>query len=575
MRLGRFVTVCLAVLMLSVGAVAAQDSVPTLIPPTLVPSQTAGEAALISESAIAQIQRDGQVRVGILYNEPPFGELNIRGEVVGFDATLGRAFAELWGVNAVFVQVTRQNAFQKLIGNEVDLLLAAQVHYRGQDARVEYSQSYYRGGQAMMVRLDDPAQTLAEMNNRRVGVVMGTAAVQAISEWQRRGRVNIVVQQYISLDEAIVGLVNNEVDGIVDKRYPLRERILPDRVRVLDDTVQPEPYAVVMRRQDVNLRNLVNRSLQYLAQSGRLAQIHEEFFPGRAYPLDTVPIWSNLGESAPTPANFGADIPYPSEYAFPRVRASGVVRVAGVPQPLPQAPESDRRLAAVNQQLAEALAARWGVRVEFIPGTESDPVGAVQRGQADLALGVRPDWNSTDRVDFAGVYMLRGKRLIVPANRDITSLADLRGDWIGVFAVEPESAAMVTALAESVNARASIYTIGREEDAAFVMLTEENADAVFGDSLRLLPHVEANPTTLKFAERCANCDVWYTRDYLGVAVPRNDIDFRLLVEYTLQELALDGTLNALLIPVTVQGSALTIEAVPGSSEYLGLSLIAR
>ena len=57
-----------------------QDIAPTLVPPTLVPTAApASSEALPSESGVARIVRDGKVRVGVLYNEPSFGQFSIRG----------------------------------------------------------------------------------------------------------------------------------------------------------------------------------------------------------------------------------------------------------------------------------------------------------------------------------------------------------------------------------------------------------------------------------------------------------------------------------------------------------------
>ena len=62
--------------------------------------------------------RDGKVRVGMLYNEPPFGEYNIRGEETGFDADLARAMAEAWGVQVEFQQVTRQTGIDMVTSGD-------------------------------------------------------------------------------------------------------------------------------------------------------------------------------------------------------------------------------------------------------------------------------------------------------------------------------------------------------------------------------------------------------------------------------------------------------------------------
>src|SRR5690554_6277155 len=96
----------LLLLILSLPLLAQDAAVPTLVPPTLVPAPDGGSSdALPSESRIARIQSDGVVRVGILYNEPPFGLLNVRGEVAGLDADLARSMADAWGVQVEFVQV--------------------------------------------------------------------------------------------------------------------------------------------------------------------------------------------------------------------------------------------------------------------------------------------------------------------------------------------------------------------------------------------------------------------------------------------------------------------------------------
>jgi len=562
--------VAMAMLLLMLGAVGAQEPVPTLVPPTLVPVVDDGLSdALVSDSALGRIQAEGRLRVGILFNQPPFGELNIRGEVVGYDADLARAFAEAWGVEVDFLQVTRQTALPLLTAGEVDMLIAAQVHQRLLDAQVEFSLTYYQGEQAMMVRLDDGAQSPADLNGRRVGVVMGTPDEQAAAYWQARNGVRAELRAYLTIDQALVGLANGEVDGVIGKRYRLRDLVQPDALRVLDQGVQPEPYAVAMRRQDVNLRNLVNRTLQYLAATGRLEDIHSEHFPSR-YPEGMIPIWEGLGDSAPTPGSYGADIPYPQFYRVPQIQANGVLRVAGVPQPIPDSPEAARRVATVNALLAEALAARWGVRVVYV--NTGDPLGAVERGEADLALGVRPTWDAANRVDFTSVYLLRGKRLMTTVRDDFTSLAELRGKWVGVFASEPGTAGQVRALGEEVNAVLRTFTITDDSAVALEMVEENNVDAVFGDSVRLLPFVQADPETLKLSDRCAACDPWYTREYYGAAVPRNDIDFRLFVEYTMQELWLDGTMRTVLEPVTVNGQTVTPDIWPGPAEYMGVSL---
>lgn len=556
---------------------AEQDAVPTLIPPTLVPTPDGGmRDALVSESAVARIQRDGTVRVGILFNEPPFGLLNIRGDVSGFDADLARSMADLWDVDFEFVQVTRQTDTEMLLSGAVDLLVAAQVHERRADSQMEFSYTYYQGGQAMMVRNDDGAAVLADMANRRIGVVMGRPGEEAVAMWQQQTGVSVTVERFPTLDQAYVALVEGQVDGLVSSRIRLRSILQPGVVKILDETVMPEPYAIAMRRQDSSLRALVNRTLQLLARNGRLNEIYQSNFPGSSYPAGLIPEWENLGDDAPRPDQFPASIAYPAQYVIPRLQSGQSLRVAGVADVPQDAVESEKRLVALNRSMVEVLAARWNVTVEYIPDSAENALDLLAAGTADLVVGVRPDWGWADRVDFTSAYLVHGERLLVKKNSTIESFNELRGGrWVGVFASEPGAADRVNELARSINTAVNIYTMIREQDVPFYLLEDQNADVAFGDSLKLIPHLQAYPDDFRMAVRCPNCDPWYSRRYVGLAVPHNDLDFRLLVEYTLQEMVRDGSLAELLQPVMLPEDIPSFDVWPGSATFLGYSLTAR
>jgi ABC-type amino acid transport substrate-binding protein len=336
----------------------------------------------------------------------------------------------------------------------------------------------------------------------------------------------------------------------------------------------PEPYAVGLRRQDVNLRNLVDKTLQYLLQSGRLNEIHRNNFASVDYPPSTLITWANVGEEAPRPEQFGTDVPLPSQYVLPRLQDERVIRIAGIGDLPEDAGESARRLDAVHRTLVNAMAERWGVTVVLVPESAANPLEFVANGQADLAVGVVPDWGNAGRVDYTGYYLVHGLQLMVETDRNIASIGDLRGKAVGIFNNESGVADVLRAQAEA--ARAILddpYQI-REEDAAFSILaaTDINLDAVMGDSMKLVPHLEENPEELSILSDADGNAIWFSRYYVAMAVPRNDIDFRLLVEYTLQEMILDGTLQSTLSPVLRPQDVPRYDVWPGAVEYMGFNL---
>ena len=565
----------LMLLFVAVSVVFAQDeTVPTLVPPTPIPVQPTGEPDFIlSESTIARLQREGVLRVGILYNEIPFGQFTIQGDVTGFDADLARLLAETWELELEFIQVTRQNRFDLLSNGTVDMLLAAVVHERELDARFEFSQSYHLGAQVIMVEAESPVASIFNLGGQPVGYVVGTAGQVALSNWMVATGVRVQAQAYLTYDEMLAGLFGGEVVAIAgrDTRLLRTAFNVLDAVQILDTPLQEETFAIVMLRQDLHFRNLVNRTLQYLAsdapfnQQSTLEELHTEYFPNDDFPYATLPVYNNVGDEAPVLSQFPTDVPLPQIYATSNILNTGVLRVAGIPDS-DNLPPEQVALAQVNGALVEQMAVRWGVTVQFVNG---DPLQAVANGQADLAPGIVPDWDTATTVDFSQPYLHHGRRLMYPQGRDLDRLGDLLATSRVVATIRGDEGAsdLAEAWGEAVNIFNMRFFETTIEGAAETILENNNALVVFADSLLLLPIIRNNPDDLALGP------TWYDRQFLVMALPQNDIDFRRLVNYTLQEMLRDGSLTTITAPALPEGErAPPIGIWSGSSEYLGLNL---
>jgi len=542
---------------------------PILVPPTPVPTlPSADQELLASESAVARIQRDNKVRVGILYNAPPYGELNARGVVSGFDADIANSMKDAWGVEIEFLQVTRNvdSTVRMLQNGTVDLVMSALINQHDVDSRVEFSQTYFIDRQAIMVRVDDPVTTLAEMAGRNIGVVVATPAEAALMRWLQRTGISANVQSFLTLDRAYVALAVGTIDGLIDTEAQLRRISVSqvDSFKVLEEAIEFESHAMAIRRQDTGMRDMINRTLQYLTSTGRMNEIKQVHFPGSAY--DVIRPWRNLGDQAPTPAQYSPTLTYPAQYVIPRLQVERVLRVAGlfgITADDTEAPESQRRLDTLNRAIIDELARRWGVTVTYVPDSATNAVELVANGQADIAVGITPDWNMVGQMDFSGYYLVRGDRLMAKVRGETEGFIGLRGGRIVATDInDPEA---VTRMRDAADGNVEPFQT-RESDFALAILEELNADVAFGDILQLIPHIEQYPDLLQIT------DEWYSQNVIVMAVPRNDLDFRLLVDYSLQELARDGTLAGLLQPVMLPKDVPVFEMWSGANEFMGFPL---
>ncbi len=521
--------------------------VATLVPPTPLPTMTPTAVVLPESSGLAQVQRTGVLRVGTYFNAYPFAWLDEQGEVTGYEAEIVRNIAADLGIEVEFVQVTRHNALAMLSGGQVDVLIGQQIQSRDRQAVVDYTHPYFANQERMVVQTDAPYYALQDLAGLPVSVEVGSRSERALRDWITRTGVQYDVRTYLSESAALDALASGEVKGMVGELDSLR-RAGRQRMRLIDEPVLEEYYAMVVRRGDVNLRDVLNRSIQRLKASGRLEAMFATWFPdGQVDFVALIPIYENLFEDSRALGDFPTDIPYPSSSVIDRIEAGLPIRVAGVVPFGEDAPAGLWVINELNRALVEEMARRWGVQVEFLSGSAVDAVEWVADGRADVAVGVTPVWDGAVQVDYSQAYLCHGDRLLVPQQTQIAGgFVDMRGTgwWVGYFADDPRDADLIKKYAEFFGVEANLnepYAIQREEDALHVLTVQRNVDVVFGDSLRFLGIIR------KAGEVGVNIlPTPYGDDKpVAFAVPRNDVDFRALVDFTLQDMARDGAFQTL------------------------------
>ena len=553
-----------AILWLAAAAAAqAPTPVPTLVAPTLVPSRNlAPGASPPTQSALADIRASQVFRVGVLYNEPPYSVLTLQGGLAGFDVELLRAIAELWGVELELKQVTRLNAVDALETGEAQAVAAALPPWRDAEANLDFTQPYFFGQQAVMTRADSALESPAELGGARVGVVMGTRAQKALESWRARSEIVADARHFLTLDRAFAALMRGEIDALVGEKQALT-RVAGENAalaRTLDEPLLAEPRAFAIRRGDAPLRNLLNRSIQRLAETQDIELLQREYFPAQALDDGDIIVWHNVGEEV-GPAQSDGDIAYPQRSVVSKIREGGALRVAGLSA-------GNARLNTLNRGLATEMAARWGVALEENPAGAGDAVQLLRNGAVDLVAGVKLDWRAAAGVGFSQPYLLQGDRLMISARSSVAGFYDLRNRIVAVMTGDDSGWQRAQAWADSINIRIRRFDT-TQSGAARTLLDFNNANAVYANSLALIDHLTANPNSLKLTER------WYSHDYYAFALPGNDVEFRLLVNYTLQEMILDGALErlsgALLLGADLPGFAIN----PGDSVFAGINLAAR
>lgn len=550
----------------------AQEPVPTLVPPTLVPTEAANAPVLADYSGVKTVQDTGILRVGARYNMYPFSFLDESGKLTGYEVDLIYAIATELGVQVEFVQVTGENEIEELLAGRVDALIGEQIHTRSVEQYVEFSHPYYLNKQSMVVRFDSPYQTLQDLNGKPVGAVMLSRSEDALRnllkiEQLRDPNFNYDIRLYYTEAEALDALQNGEVEAMVGELDDLT-RAGRQGMRLIEQPVQLDPYAIAIRRYDVNMRNALNRSIQRLFASGSLSGLYIQWFQdknqdqARDYFNILLPVYENVFDDTRTIKEFTPDVPMPTMSIVDRIKAGESITVAGLSM---TAGATDNMLDPFNQAIMDEMGRRWGVTINYLPGTATNAVDFMVSGQAMIAIGVTPRWDGADRFDYSRPYASHGERLMVLEGSRFGSFSDFRGGtYIGYWFEDTNNRARIEQLAEALRVRTDIYEF-RSTEEIVDKFGDRTVEGLFGDTLRLF-------TIMKAIERSGLpfkiLDEQYSYVPLAIALPRNDAKFRSLVDWTLQDMFLDGTYQRIYRETFGFGEPLVMLTWPGDGNFL-------
>lgn len=229
--------------------------------------------------ALSNIYKRDKIIVGVRADAAPFGYIDKKGNLTGFDIDLARYIANsLLGSEqkVEFVTVTASNRIMKLASGEVDMLVAAMSITDNRRQILNFSIPYYIAGQAIMVNSDSKATGLRDFENKKLIIVFGST-----SERNLRSNVpGISVLGFKGYDEAYRALKAKQADGMIaDDSILLRYTINDKSVRLLKKRYSKEPYAVVFRKEQESERLLqqVNYIMDHLQKTGKLDKMLEKW----------------------------------------------------------------------------------------------------------------------------------------------------------------------------------------------------------------------------------------------------------------------------------------------------------
>jgi ABC-type amino acid transport substrate-binding protein len=160
------------------------------------------------------------------------------------------------------------------------------THTRERDRVIDFSITYYTGGQSLLVAKASPITSIKDLGGRQVGVQQGTTLEKNIAAAAPTAKV-VAFRDY---NAAWLALAQGRVEALTGSLNILQGFMKDNQnFKIVGELFSVEPFGIGIRQGDSELRDEINVVLQDLWTSGQYATLYRKWFG--ADPTIPIEVW--------------------------------------------------------------------------------------------------------------------------------------------------------------------------------------------------------------------------------------------------------------------------------------------
>ena len=242
------------------------------------------------------IKASGTIKVGFREDARPFAFVGQDGKPAGYSVELCDRIASqlaeelgLPGLNVEYVPVKASERIDMLLSGKIDIECGSSTQTLERREKVDFSLLTFITGAEMLTRKDSGINDLGTLAGRKVGVLGGTTTESGLLAGLQRRGITAEVITVPTHAEGLARLESGEIDAYFGDRVLLILLALdaqdPSSLKLSGHFYSYEPYALMMRRGEDDLRLAADRTLARLYRSGDIGEVYRRWF-GDSNPSD-------------------------------------------------------------------------------------------------------------------------------------------------------------------------------------------------------------------------------------------------------------------------------------------------
>ncbi|MGA0570276.1 transporter substrate-binding domain-containing protein [Variovorax sp. VNK109] len=271
----------------------------------------------VHADTLRKVSDSGKITLAYRESSIPFSYVVGTGKPVGFAVEISNAVVEEVRrqtgkpvLEIDYVPVTSANRIPLLVNGTIDLECGSTTNNTARGKDVAFAINHFYTGTRLLVKKASGVKNYADLAGKPVSTTTGTTNLQVLRRYDQEKKLNMQFSYGRDHAESFLLVESNRalafgMDDIL--LYGLKANAAnPADYEVVGDSLQVEPYACMLRKDDPRFKALVDGVITRLMKTGEFEKLYKKWF------LDAIPP-KNAALGVPMSEELLANIKSPSD----------------------------------------------------------------------------------------------------------------------------------------------------------------------------------------------------------------------------------------------------------------------
>ena len=274
----------------------------------------AGLATTAGAQTLQKIADANKITVSYREASVPFSYLIGSSKAVGFSVELSEAIIDdvrkklkKPNLEVAYMSVTSQNRIPLLVNGTYDLECGSTTNNTARAKDVAFSTNIFYTGTRLLVKKSSGIKNYADLAKKTVASTTGTTNAQVIRKYNADKKLDMQLVLGKDHDDSLLLVESDRAVAFAMDDILLFGLIAnskdPASLQVVGDSLQVEPYACMVRKDDPEFKKLVDGTLNRMMKSGEFTRLYTKWFMA---PIPPKGVNLNLPMGAELKANLKA-----------------------------------------------------------------------------------------------------------------------------------------------------------------------------------------------------------------------------------------------------------------------------